>query len=239
MSNYYDYLYVSRKEIREDIKLIAEPPIRMKHEKDENIEYAIDGVRQRNYRNASCDGLISAEKQEKELSAKMKKKARNQRYYQKHKAKLLKNQKDYNNEKKENIKQYNKEYYKANDEEIKQKQQDIRDQMKEEGIKPKIKIVVCECGWKGRQSSLSQHKKIAKRHSEYLIKKAKEEKAKAIKREKAKEEKAKKEEKPKKIKIRRKKPKVEKKVEKPKVEKKEKVEYLNEYEINESVYMDY
>ena len=235
MSNYYDYLYVSRKEIREDIKLIAEPPIRMKHEKDENIEYAIDGVRQRNYRNASCDGLISAEKQEKELSAKMKKKARNQRYYQKHRTKLLKNQKEYNKENKEKIKDYNKEYYKENDEELKAKQQDIRDEMKEGGIKPKIKIVECECGWKGRQSSLSQHKKIAKRHSEYLIQKAKEERAKAIreKAKKEKEEKAKKEEKPKKIKIRRKKPKVEKKVEKPKEE------YLNEYEFNESVYMDY
>ena len=230
MSNYYDYLYVSRKEIREDIKLIAEPPIRMKHEKDENIEYAIDGVRQRNYRNISCDGMITPVKQEKELSAKMKKKARNQRYYQKHRTKLLKNQKEYNKENKEKIKDYNKEYYKENDEELKAKQQDIRDEMKEGGIKPKIKIVECECGWKGRQSSLSQHKKIAKRHSEYLIKKGMEERAKA---KKEKEEKAKKEEKPKKIKIRRKKPKVEKKVEKPKEE------YLNEYEFNESVYMDY
>jgi len=229
-SNYYDYLYVSRKEIREDIKAIAEPPIRMKHEKDEELHYAIDGVRQRNYRNISCDGMITPVKQEKELSAKMKKKARNQRYYQKHRTKLLKNQKEYNKENKEKIKDYNKEYYKENDEELKAKQQDIRDEMKEGGIKPKIKMVECECGWKGRQSSLSQHKKIAKRHSEYLIQKAKEEREKA---KKEKEEKAKKEEKPKKIKIRRKKPKVEKKVEKPKEE------YLNEYEINESVYMDY
>ena len=226
-SSYYDYLYVSNKEIREDIKAIADPPPRMKHEKDENQHYSIDGVRQRNYRNISCDGMITPVKQEKELSAKMKKKARNQRYYQKHRTKLLKNQKEYNKENKEKIKDYNKEYYKENDEELKAKQQDIRDEMKEGGIKPKIKIVECECGWKGRQSSLSQHKKIAKRHSEYLIQKAKEE------REKAKKEKAKKEEKPKKVRINRKKPKVEKKVEKPKEE------YLNEYEFNESVYMDY
>ena len=234
-SSYYDYLYVSNKEIREDIKAIADPPPRMKHEKDENQHYSIDGVRQRNYTNISCDGMITPVKQEKELSAKMKKKARNQRYYQKHRTKLLKNQKEYNKENKEKIKDYNKEYYKENDEELKAKQQDIRDEMKEGGIKPKIKIVECECGWKGRQSSLSQHKKIAKRHSEYLIQKAKEERAKAIreKAKKEKEEKAKKEEKPKKIKIRRKKPKVEKKVEKPKEE------YLNEYEFNESVYMDY
>ena len=236
--------YVNPKDIPAKIRNITIPPRRMKYEVEEKMP--------RNYRNVSCDGLLADEKKQQELTAKMKRKVRNQKYYEKHRAKVLSKNKEYNKIHNEKYKEYQKNYYKNNNDELKEYAQEKRDIEKhniEIGAieKPKPKIVKCECGWEGRQSSLTQHKRVAKRHEKYLLeqslKKKKEEikkveekpKITLIKRKKPKKEEIKKEEeKPKITLIKRKKPK------KPKEKKVIVDDYLNEYNNNnDELYMDY
>ena len=238
--------YVNPKDIPSKIRNIATPPRRMKYEVEEKMP--------RNYRNVSCDGLLADEKKQQELTAKMKRKVRNQKYYEKHRAKVLSKNKEYNKIHNEKYKEYQKNYYKNNDDELKEYAQSRRDIEKhhiEIGAieKPKPKIVKCECGWEGRQSSLTQHKRIAKRHQNYLLEQSlkKKEEIKKVKKPK-KEEIKKVEEKPKitKIKLSKKAKENKKRIRKEKEDKKPKEkkivvdDYLNEYgNNNEELYMDY
>ena len=225
--------YVNPKDIPSKIRNIATPPRRMKYEVEEKMP--------RNYRNVSCDGLLADEKKQQELTAKMKRKVRNQKYYEKHRAKVLSKNKEYNKIHNEKYKEYQKNYYKNNDDELKEYAQSRRDIEKhhiEIGAieKPKPKIVKCECGWEGKQGSLTQHKRVAKRHEKYLLEQSL----------KKKEEIKKVEEKPKitKIKLSKKakenKKRIRKEDKKPKEKKVVVDDYLNEYgNNNEELYMDY
>jgi len=228
--------YVNPKDIPAKIRNITIPPRRMKYEVEEKMP--------RNYRNVSCDGLLADEKKQQELTAKMKRRLRNQKYYEKHRATVLSKNKEYNKINNEKYKEYQKNYYKNNNEELKEYAQEKRDIEKhniEIGAieKPKPKIVKCECGWEGKQGSLTQHKRVAKRHQNYLLEQ----------RLKKKEEIKKVEEKPKpkitKIKLSKKAKENKKRIRKEKEDKKPKEkkivvdDYLNEYGNNEELYMDY